>query len=63
MIMRVFVSLRKIISSHKKLALKLEEFEQKLDKHDQEIMTLFQAIRQLMAQPPEPSKPKIGFHE
>jgi phage regulator Rha-like protein len=59
-IMRAFVKLREILSTHKELAHKLAELEQKIEKHDEEIKAVFDAIRQLMA-PPEPKKGKIGF--
>ncbi|MBU0604919.1 MAG: ORF6N domain-containing protein [Candidatus Omnitrophica bacterium] len=61
-IMRTFVKLREILSTHKELAHKLKELEGKIEKHDGEIQAIFEAIRQLMAPPPEPPKPKIGFH-
>ena len=61
-IMRAFVKLREILSTHKELAHKLRELEGKFEKHDAEIVMIFDAIRQLMAPPPEPPKPKIGFH-
>lgn len=60
-IMRVFVKLRQILSTHKTLAHKLEQLERKIEKHDGEIRTIFEAIRQLMA-PPEKPKRRIGFH-
>ena len=60
-IMRAFVKIREILSSHKELAHKLGELERKVEKHDIEIQAIFEAIRQLMAPPPEPSKRKIGF--
>jgi hypothetical protein len=59
-IMRAFVRLRQILSSHKDLARKLEELERRTGAHDQQIQAVFQAIRQLMA-PPEPKKRKMGF--
>jgi hypothetical protein len=59
-IMRAFVRLRQILSSHKDLARKLEELERRMGAHDQQIQAVFQAIRQLMA-PPEPKKRKMGF--
>ena len=60
-IMRVFVRLKEIISTHKDLAHKLNELERKIEKHDGEIRTIFEAIRQLMT-PPEKPKRRIGFH-
>jgi len=59
-IMRAFVQLRKMISSHKELAHKLSELEQRLEGHDEQIQVVFEAIRQLMAPPKKPRK-KIGF--
>ena len=60
-IMRAFVKLREILSTHKELAHKLSELEHKIEKHDTEIQAIFEAIRQLMAPPPEPPKRRIGF--
>lgn len=59
-IMRAFVKLREILSTHKELAHKLAQIERKMEKHDDEIKVIFNAIRQLMA-PPETKKKKIGF--
>ncbi len=60
-IMRAFVKLRQILATHKELAAKLRELENKVSKHDTDILAIFEAIRQLMA-PPEPSKRRIGFN-
>ncbi|MGB2705894.1 MAG: ORF6N domain-containing protein [Candidatus Omnitrophota bacterium] len=60
-IMRVFVRLKEIISAHKDLAHKLNELERRLEKHDEEIHAIFEAIRWLMM-PPEKPKQRIGFH-
>jgi len=62
-IMRAFVKLRQIISTHKELAHKLSELERKTEKHDTEIQSIFMAIRQLMAPSPEPPKRRIGFKQ
>jgi phage regulator Rha-like protein len=59
-IMRVYVKLRKILSTHKELAQKLKELEQKFEKHDAEIQSIFKAIRQLMA-PLKKQTRRIGF--
>ncbi len=59
-IMRAFVKLRQILSTHKELAYKLSELERKIERHDAEIQAIFDAIRQLM-KPPEKPKKKIGF--
>jgi phage regulator Rha-like protein len=62
MIIKTFVKLREIISTHKELAHKFSELENKIEKHDVEIRSIFEAIRQLMAPPSEPPKRRIGFH-
>jgi hypothetical protein len=59
-IMRAFVKLRELLSTHKELAHKLEQLERKIEKHDDEIAAIFDAIRRLMAEP-EPKKKTIGF--
>lgn len=60
-IMRAFVRLRETLSLHKELAHKLAELERKIENHDENIRTLFEAIHQLMT-PPETPQKEIGFH-
>ena len=60
-IMRVFVRLRETLALHKELAHKLAELERRLEGHNADIHTLFNAIRELAA-PPIPPRPEIGFH-
>jgi len=59
-IMRAFVKLREIISTHKELAGKVDLIENRLDSHDKKIYTIFEAIRQLM-NPPTIKRSRIGF--
>ena len=56
-IMRAFVKLREMIASHKDLARRLDDLE---NKYDAQFKVVFDAIRQLMVTP-EPKKKKIGF--
>ncbi len=56
-IMRAFVRLREMLATHKDLAQKLDELEQKYDK---QFRIVFEAIRELMT-PPEKPKRQIGF--
>jgi len=60
-VMRAFVRLRQMLSENKELAGKLAELEKKIGKHDQEIETIFEALRQMLSSPAEEKK-KIGFH-
>lgn len=58
LIMRAFVKLREMISTHKDLAKKLEDLEKK---YGSQFKMVFDAIRQLMA-PPEPERKRaMGF--
>jgi hypothetical protein len=59
-VVRAFVRLREILSTHRQLAAKLSELERKLSTHDEQIVVLFEAIRQLMEEP-VPEKRRIGF--
>ena len=60
LIIKAFIKLRQILSTHKELARKLSELETRVEKHDSAIVAIFEAIRQLMAPAEEPAK-KIGF--
>ena len=57
LIMRAFVRLRGMISSHRELLRKLDDMEMK---YDEQFQVVFEAIRQLMT-PPETARKKIGF--
>lgn len=70
-VVRAFVRLRETLATHKDLAAKLEELEQKTEalalRHDSlasntraQLRQVFDALRELMT-PPEPSRRPIGF--
>ena len=59
-VVRAFVKLRELLSTHKAVAQKLTELERKVIGHDQDIKALVDAIRQLMSSP-APKKRRIGF--
>ena len=56
-IMRAFVRLREMLASHRDLAKRLDDLEQR---YDAQFKAVFDAIRQLMA-PPEQPRRQIGF--
>jgi hypothetical protein len=59
-IMRAFVRMRQLLATHADLARKLDALEKK---YDAQFRVVFDAIRQLMAPPPDPrSGRRIGFH-
>ena len=53
-IMRVFIHLRQLLTDHAEVARKLQE-------HDAQIQTLFDAVQRLLT-PPELSRKQIGFY-
>ncbi|QQR80863.1 MAG: ORF6N domain-containing protein [Deltaproteobacteria bacterium] len=57
-IVRAFVRLREILTTHKDLARKLAVLE---NKYDHQFKVVFDAIRKLMAPPALPPKRRIGF--
>ena len=59
-VVRAFIRLREAMHWNKELTTKIGEIEQRMDTHDKAIVSLFDAIRKLMALPP-PKKKKIGF--
>jgi len=60
LIIRAFVKLREIITSHKEVQKKLNEIESKLNKHDDKIIQIIQIINRLIAPPLKPKR-KMGF--
>ncbi len=60
LVVRAFVQIREMLSSHKDIAAKLDQMERKLSSHHQAIAGLIDAIRQLMA-PPATARRGIGF--
>lgn len=63
-IMRTFVKLRNLINTNRELAQKMTKIEERLDKHDNDIRLVFEAIRQLMVIPDREGpykRNKIGF--
>ena len=59
-VVRAFVKLREILSMHPEIARKLTELERNVVRHDARIQSLFEAIRQLMADPGGKQR-RIGF--
>jgi len=66
-IMRVFTNLREMMATHKDLARKIEDleskFHEKFQEHDQKIILIFNAIKELLADKEEAAKKKgpLGF--
>jgi len=60
-VVRAFVKLRELLSTHRELSVKLNQLEAKLQNHDEQIIALIDAIRSLMEPPEEPAKPPIVY--
>ena len=61
LIVRAFVKLRELISSHKDLAARIEKLEANQGQHASVINILAEEIDNLKLLPPEPPRKRIGF--
>ncbi|MFN7948190.1 MAG: ORF6N domain-containing protein [Blastocatellia bacterium] len=59
-IMRAFVKLRELMTTHRELSDKITALERKYDAHDEQIRKIFEAIRLLLT-PPTKAKRPVGF--
>jgi ORF6N domain len=59
-IVRAFIGLRSMLTSHNELSARLDELERKISDHDGIIGDVLEAVQQLMALPVK-QKPSIGF--
>ena len=59
-IMRAFVQMRKFLETNKELAEKIEELERTVSSHDEDILLIFETIKQLMNKKSQPMEP-VGF--
>ena len=59
-IMRAFVKLRELMTTHRELSDKITALERKYDAHDEQIRKIFEAIRLLLT-PPIKAKRPVGF--
>jgi ORF6N domain len=60
-IMRAFVRLREALETNRELAQRFSELEKRVGAHDNEIVAIIEAIRQLIAPENKPQR-EIGFH-
>jgi DnaJ-domain-containing protein 1 len=59
-IIEVFVKFREMLISQKDLLLKFDQLEKLLIQHDDDIQSIFQALKKLIQQKNEPREP-VGF--
>jgi hypothetical protein len=60
-VVRAFVELRRTIAENKELSKKIDQVERRIAKHDDQILALVQAIKQLLTPAPLSKKRPIGF--
>ena len=59
-IVRVFIQLKEMLLTNKDILLKLEQLENKVSGHDENIKLIFEYLKKLLTPPSEPRK-RIGF--
>lgn len=59
-IVRIFTRMRQMLLTNKDILLKLEQLENRVSSHDENIKMIFEALKQLLNPPHEPRK-RIGF--
>jgi hypothetical protein len=59
-IIRIFTKMKALLLTHKDILLQLQQMENKLTAHDQDIKLIFQYLKKLLTPPQEPRQ-RIGF--
>lgn len=59
-IMRVYSKMKELLQTNKDILLKLEQLERKVEKHDEDVVIIFNYLKQLVAAP-EQQRASIGF--
>lgn len=61
-VVRAFIKQRELIAGQAEILKKLAQIDATLLKHDEALRIIWQELQPLLAPPPEPEKPEIGFH-
>jgi hypothetical protein len=61
-IIRAFVKMREGLLANAAILKRLAEIDKSLLTHDSALRDIYQKLRPLLAPPPDPPKPEIGFH-
>jgi len=61
-VIRAFIRMREELAANSAILKRLAQIDKKLLMHDLALHNIFQKLRPLLAPPPQPSKPEIGFH-
>lgn len=60
-VIRAFVKMREQLATNAAILKRLAEIDQTLLIHDSELRDIYRKLRPLLAPPPEPERPRIGF--
>ena len=61
-LVRAFVALREQLASNLAVLRRIAEIDKKLIEHDVVLSEVVKRLQPLLNPPPEPKKPRIGFH-
>ena len=61
-VVRAFIKQRELIAGQAQILKKLAQIDATLLKHDEALRIIWQELQPLLAPPPQPPKPEIGFH-
>jgi hypothetical protein len=61
-VVRAFIKQRELIAGQAEILKKLAQIDATLLQHDDALRIIWQELQPLLAPPPEPPKPEIGFH-
>jgi len=61
-VVRAFIKQRELIAGQAEILKKLARIDAKLLKHDEALRVIWRELQPLLAPPPDPKKPQIGFH-
>jgi hypothetical protein len=62
-VVRAFIQQREVLAANEAILKRLAEIDQKLLLHDSALRDIYLRLKPLLQPPPDPPKPKIGFHE
>jgi hypothetical protein len=61
-LIRAFVKVRETLAANVVILQRVAEIDKTLLTHDAALRDIYQKLRPLLAPPPDPAKPEIGFH-
>ncbi len=62
-VIRAFIQQREMLSANEVILKRLAEIDKTLLQHNAALRDIYQKLMPLLQPPPDPPRPKIGFHE